>query len=281
MCLTVCHAVGTSCMQGLSTWREAWKNQLLEAPHQSTCDAVTQPPPCAPLSPCEELPDDLLRRVLEVVMLRSDGQRQRCWWSGTVRGLSRRWRAIHDGVCQTLCVDDGVTDEVIHALCGRLPALTFLWLNKVKSLTEDGLRAVGGLNALAFLHLGGCANVTDAVLRELRGLSALTWLYLDFCTDVTDVVLRELRGLTKLTRLNLYGCSNVTNTGLQELRDLTALTWLSLSFTKVTNDGLRHLTSLTALTTLHLSGTSTTRAGRNALKAALPAVTAYWWIDDQ
>ena len=31
----------------------------------------------------------------------------------------------------------------MHALCGRLPALTYLNLYGVTSLTEDGLRAVG------------------------------------------------------------------------------------------------------------------------------------------
>ena len=43
--------------------------------------------------------------------------------------------------------------------------------------------------------------------------------------------------------------------------------------THVTDAGLQHLMSLTALSRLFLGGTSTTQAGRNALKAALPALT--------
>ena len=54
---------------------------------------------------------------------------------------------------------------------------------------------------------------------------------------------------------------------------LTALRTLRLSgCTLVTNAGLQHLMSLTGLSVLFLYGTSTTQAGRNALKAALPAL---------
>jgi Leucine-rich repeat (LRR) protein len=143
---------------------------------------------------------------------------------------------------------NGVTDEVMHALCGRLPALKTLNLFGVTSLTADGLRAVGGLTALTYLNLNYC-NATDAVLRELRGLTELSTLDLNDCTLVTDVGVRELRDLTALRTLDLMGCTHVTYAGLQ------------------------HLMSLTALSKLYLYGTTTTQAGRNALRAALPALT--------
>jgi hypothetical protein len=95
-----------------------------------------------------------------------------------VRGVSRRWRAVHDASCQYLCVRDGITDEGMFALCGRLPALTRLHLDGVTSLTRGGLRAVGGLPTLSILDLICCSNTTDAVLRDLHGLPALTELYL-------------------------------------------------------------------------------------------------------
>ena len=135
------------------------------------------------LSPCERLPDDLLLRVLKHVMLGWRG----LMWRGPVRGVNRKWRALHDGACMWLYVNDGVTDEAMHALCGRLPALTWLSLLGVKSLTADGLRAVGGLTALTILNLHNCSNVYGAVLRELRDHTALSELYLTNCTDVTDV----------------------------------------------------------------------------------------------
>jgi len=148
----------------------------------------------------------------------------------------------------------------MHALCGRLPALKTLILREVTSLTADGLRAVGGLTALTFISLADCnvtdrymKNVTDAVLRELRDLTELSTLWLSFCTLVTDVGVRELRGLTALTWLSLNGCTHVTDVGLQHLTSLTALADLYLS--------------------VYLHNTSTTQAGRNALKAALPALT--------
>jgi hypothetical protein len=194
------------------------------------------------------LPDELLLRVLELVMLRGDGEKQ---WSGAVRGASRGWHALHDGACTWLWLNNGVTDEGMHALCGRLPVLNTLILGQVTSLTADGLRAVGGLTALTCLNLTNC-NVTDAVLRELRDLTELSTLYLGNCTLVTDVGVRELRGLTALTWLSLVDCTHVTDVGLQ------------------------HCKSLTALSNLFLIGTSTTQAGQNALEAALPALTVHF-----
>jgi hypothetical protein len=191
------------------------------------------------------LPDDLLLRVLEHVMLGRDGMKG---WRGGVRGVSRTWRALHDGACTGLDLRNGVTDGGMHALCGRLPALKTLNLVGVTSLTADGLLAVGELTALIILRLSFC-SVTDAVLRELRGLTELSALDLVECTRVTDVGVRELRDLTALRKLWLRGCTHVRDAGLQ------------------------HLMSLTALSELHLYGTSTTQAGRNALKAALPALT--------
>ena len=58
------------------------------------------------------LPDELLRRALELVMLR-DGEKQ---WSGAVRGVSRRWRALHDGACTRLMLRNGVRDEGMQVI---------------------------------------------------------------------------------------------------------------------------------------------------------------------
>jgi hypothetical protein len=193
------------------------------------------------------LPDELLLRVLEHVMLRH-GEKQ---WRGAVRGVSRTWRALHDGACTLLHLGNGVTDEGMHAVCERLPALKTLRLYWVTSLTADGLFAVGGLTALTFLFFGNC-NVTDAVLRELRGLTELSTLILRDCILVTDVGVRELRDLTALRTLALIGCTHVTDAGLQ------------------------HLMSLTALSQLYLGGTSIIQAGWNALEAALPAIIIEW-----
>jgi len=130
----------------------------------------------------EALPEKLLRQVLGHVMLWHGWRR----WRGAVRGVSWRWRAVHDAACQYLRVHDGVADEGMHALCGRLPALTSLRLDGVTSLTEDGLRAMGGLTTLDTLYLNGCPNVTDAVLWELRNLNALSHLYLSNTFSTTQ-----------------------------------------------------------------------------------------------
>jgi hypothetical protein len=115
------------------------------------------------------LPEELVLRVLEIL-----GWARR--ESGAVRGSCRRWRAIHDASRKTLWLRQGVTDEVMHSLCGRLLALTTLDLY-LKSLTTEGLRVVGGLTALTTLYLWGC-NVTDVGLQELTTLTQLTKLWL-------------------------------------------------------------------------------------------------------
>ena len=217
------------------------------------------------LSPWERLPDELLLRVLEHVMMDpEDGELE---WCGPVRGVSPRWRAIHDATCTWLRVRNGVTDEGMHAMCGRLPALTWLKLAGVRSLSVDELGAVGGLTALTHLHLSSCSNVTDTVLRELRGLTKLTKLRLYNCSHVTDVGLRALRGLPALTDLELSYFPNVTNVGLQELRGLTELTRLSLlrSCIQVTDAGLRALRGPTKLTALSLYGFSKVTLSLTAL----------------
>ena len=166
------------------------------------------------LSQCERLPDELLLRVLKHVMVGWDGRKR---WCGALRGVSRRWRALHDGACTCLSVRNGVTDEVMHSLSERLPALTRLYLDGVKSLTAEGLRAVGGLTALTFLDLEYYSDASDAVLWELRDLTALTTLFwLHGFPDVTDVSLQHLASLTALTTLWLVGTT--TKAGRKALK---------------------------------------------------------------
>jgi Leucine-rich repeat (LRR) protein len=144
-----------------------------------------------------DLPEELMLKVLDELR----------WWldSRAGRGTCRRWRAMHDASCKRLQVRDGVPEEVICSLCGRLPALTRLYLGGVKSLTTEGLRAVGGLTTLTWLSLYN-SNVTNVGLRELRDLTALTFLGLSY-SSVTDVGLQELTTLTALTQLGVHGCS--------------------------------------------------------------------------
>ena len=137
------------------------------------------------------LPEELVLRVLEILRwARRD--------MGAVRGSCRRWRAIHDASCKTLWVHDGVTDEVMHSLCGRMPELTTLSLMLVQSLTAEGLSAVGGLTSLTSLDLGGC-NVTDVGLQELTTLTQLTKLWVVGCsTSMTgeDALKAAIPGLS-------------------------------------------------------------------------------------
>jgi len=137
----------------------------------------------------------------------------------------------------------------------------------------------GACRAWRLVHDGGCfflsvrTGATDKLFRALCvRLPALTELWT--FESLTDEGLCVVGGKTALTSLNLGGCTKVTDVGLRELRGLTALTALSLCFcSSVTDAGLQELLDLTALTTLDLYSASTTQEGRNALKAALPALT--------
>jgi hypothetical protein len=129
------------------------------------------------LSPWERLPDELLLPVLEHVMRWGDLKE----WCGAVRGVSRQWRAVHDGACTSLDVLDGVTDEGMHALCARLPALTHLRLQRLSSLSVQGMHAVGGLTALTYLCLDRC-HVYEAGMRKLLDLPAHINVHLSYCT---------------------------------------------------------------------------------------------------
>jgi len=52
----------------------------------------------------EKLPQELLLRVLELVML---GRRGRKEWRGAVLGVRRGWRALHDSACTRLQLRNG------------------------------------------------------------------------------------------------------------------------------------------------------------------------------
>jgi len=160
----------------------------------------------------ERLPDDMLLRVLDRRWERRE--------SGAIRLVSHRWRAVHDGrACKHLWLDDGVTDEAMHALCGRLKCLTHLNLWKVSTLSGDGLAAMGALASLTELRLYRCSNVTDAVLRELRGLTALTDLYLVGGLSSTDARLQHLRvSLAALTDLSVTQQGSTTHAGRDALK---------------------------------------------------------------
>jgi hypothetical protein len=59
------------------------------------------------------LPNELLLWALEHVMLRWDRVKQ---WRGAVRGVSQRWRALHNGAYTRLRLLEGITGAPIHAL---------------------------------------------------------------------------------------------------------------------------------------------------------------------
>jgi hypothetical protein len=92
-----------------------------------------------------ELPEELMLMVLD----RLDWELRE---SAAVRLTCLRWRNIHDGGCKTLRLCYRVTDEMVGALCARLPALTEIELIS-RSLTDEGLEVVAELTSLTHLDL--------------------------------------------------------------------------------------------------------------------------------
>jgi Leucine-rich repeat (LRR) protein len=220
-----------------------------------------------------ELPEELMLLVLD----RLDWELRE---SAVVRLTCLRWRNIPDGGCKTLRLCYRATDEMVGALCARLPALTEMELTS-RSLTDEGLGVVAGLTSLTHLSLALCLKVSGEGLAAAAGITSLTQLNLSNCPKVTDKGLRAVAGLTGLTDLSLDHCSMVTDKGLSAVAALTSLTRLDLAgcskvtgitvaglaslahlnlagCSKVTNEGLRTVAGLTSLTELNLSSSKLT-----------------------
>jgi hypothetical protein len=67
-----------------------------------------------------------------------------CWCIARITVLLMRltcpqWRNIHDGSRKMLQLAHRATDDMVGALCVRMPALTELGLQASKGLTDEGL----------------------------------------------------------------------------------------------------------------------------------------------
>jgi hypothetical protein len=236
----------------------------------------------------KRLPEELLTKVLDTL-----------GWAprelGAVRGVCRRWRAVHDAACETLRVRYGVPNEVLTLAPLDTICCCCFWRGLdisegLKTSASSPIQApatplfkllagqvicalCGRLPALTSLNLQGVQSLTTEGLNAVGGLTTLTKLDLYNCSGVTDAGLKELRHLTLLTHLSLQRCGSVTDAGLRWLHGLAALTELSLyNCHHVTDAGLHELTTLTTLTQISLFGCQTSKAGRDALKAAIPGL---------
>ena len=106
------------------------------------------------------------------------------------------------------------------------------------SITDEGLKHLGGLSTLEVLKLSGCP-ITDDGLGHLAGLGELWMLHLDH-TAITDEGLIHLSGLAKLRTLDLRGTS-VTDDGLRHLHDHWRLETLFVEGTDVSEKGVAEI----------------------------------------
>jgi len=87
-------------------------------------------------------------------------------------------------------------------------------------------------------------------------------------------VLDEACKLTELTELSLYAAS-ISDDDLEKLQSLKNLRGLGLGATAITNKGLAHLEKLPALRWIWLPKALVPSPGLEALKTAIPELTAY------
>jgi internalin A len=153
-----------------------------------------------------------------------------------------------------------VTDAGLKEL-GGLKQLQALHLADTR-ISDAGLKLVAGLKNLRTLDLSD-TEITDAGLKELAGLQQLQTLNLQY-TKTTDAGLKQLAGMKQLQTLNLQN-TKTTDAGLKELAGLKQLQSLNLRFTSATNAGLKELAGLKQLQALNLHGTKITDAGLKEL----------------
>ncbi|KXZ44444.1 hypothetical protein GPECTOR_67g284 [Gonium pectorale] len=193
---------------------------------------------------------------------------------------------------------EGVTEEGVGALAGRLAGLTRLELQGCSRLRSDSLGGLlSRLSGLRSLDLTNCLALLDSGLAPLSALSSLTSLKLRGCWKirgegcsalappamrlrhldlsdcrVTDAGLQQVARLACLTSLRLVRCWQLEAPGLAALSRLTRLQALDLGSTNADNCGLEQMVPGLGrcLTDLDLSATLINRHGVAALAAGLP-----------
>jgi hypothetical protein len=180
----------------------------------------------------EELPPELLAKVLEMLPAAEQSAPQAGGWRGckdsaAVRLVCAQWKAVHDAMVTRLVLRPATTDEAVGKLVRRFPTVVSLevkggGLQTAAALTDQGLRAVSSLASLTFLDLSWCQDLTDKGVRAVSSCTALKTLTLYECYNVTDEGMRALSSLPALTSLNLRWCDKVTAAGVQALRSTTA-----------------------------------------------------------
>jgi len=143
------------------------------------------------------------------------------------------------------------------------------------SITDVGLKVVGGFGRLKVLNVPDCPNVTDAGIKHLAGLRNLTYLDIGWnAPDVCPLTSATFETIGKLTELNqlLASVGATADADLKFLNGLQKLETLSVNTTGLTDIGLEHLAQLKSLKNLSsLKGSKVTAAGVKKFRAALPA----------
>jgi Leucine-rich repeat (LRR) protein len=145
-------------------------------------------------------------------------------------------------------VNDAVLTEI-----KEIKTLTVLDLNYLdsKSVTEVGLKEIGGLSNLIELSLPGHV-LTDDALAAISKCKKLKGFEADF-SKLTPAAGKHLREMKQLTRLSLGFCK-IGDEGAAGLMELTNLTDLDVRDAQITDAGIKDIAKLKNLTSLVLNG---------------------------
>lgn len=155
---------------------------------------------------------------------------------------------------------------------GKVTSLRKLRLRAAYTITDQGIKFLGGLSNLEALDLSQ-GSLTENALGPLQGMTKLESLALAGNPQFTDAALDHLIPLTRLRTLDLSS-TGISDAGMEKLLRFQALEELDLSTNpRVTDKGLKRLVGLGQLQRLNVAATSVTEAGVRKLEAARPGLS--------
>ncbi len=264
-----------------STWRMTVLTRPRAGAHEEWAVKGETPPPFTP-TPGEDL--GVRPKGLDYTQIRL--------WAGSfqtperIRYLDLSSRSLSDPYLDCLTVFTGlmelnlertdITGKGLSSL--QAQPLSWLSLRSCKSLSDEGLEAVGQLRDLQYLDLSECTGITAQGLWYLSGLTDLRVLRLERCTLLQEEALAPLAAIPRLEaldlsetrisgvgflhfhhnrvlrRLSLEGCKRVTSETVVHLLNLEALEVLHLGWTAMGDEALEHLEALPNLRELDVPG---------------------------
>eukprot|EP00884_Botryococcus_braunii_P003799 jgi/Botrbrau1/1341/Bobra.0063s0052.1 len=261
---------------------------LLEDPPQQCASASVDPPSTPADGPWKDIPDDILKRVLDCMpasYIRVVRRVCRGWCDSAARYITRLkpesfdarklagrfpyLQALHLSHCNMAMVAESqsalqfrslLSDndlEQLPELCG-MRSLRVMSLQRCTALTgnpEGPFRHLASLTQLTALDIGQCESLQEAAMEVIIKLPNLAALYMTGCRSMTDAAIARLvEARPDLRELEFGASALITDAGLAHLAQLRDLERLSMTrCPSISDEGLMHLLGLPRLRTVIIS----------------------------